>query len=44
MGLWENGLKQHLLEQVKFKVLVTYVSPDTFPSAKLSVELVAGPF
>lgn len=45
MGLWENGLKQHLLAQVKFTLLVMYVSPmHVFPLAELSVELVAGPF
>lgn len=44
MGLWKNGLKRHLLEQVKFKVLVTYVFLDAFPSTELSVELAAGPF
>ncbi len=45
MGLWENDLKRHLFAQVKFTVLVMYVSPmHVFPLAELSVELVAGPF
>lgn len=43
MGLWENGLKQHLLAQSIYGF--GDVSPmHVFPLVELSVELVAGLF